>query len=291
MVSPVKNSAIEAVAPHPCGARAFKGWSSEGRLGLIHSTRLLSTDNSLAVTDVISRAKISPWRPSERFNTVVMGQQPRCHRRDKPRQDITLAPCRGPTPLSWDNSLCHTKDGAAPPCRGPTPLSGDNSLCHAEDGAAQPCRGSILPPTGGDLWGCRWPSYAARRMAPRRPLEAQYCHLPVATSEAAAGRRTPRGEWRRAAPPEAQYCHLSVTTSEAAAGRCTPRGEPPSHSGWREMDTNNMVSSNVSMEKTNNMVYSNVNMEKTIHFNSIKTMIDARLRLNDVVSVSVLNSK
>ena len=37
-------------------------------------------------------------------------------------------------------------------------------------------------------------------MAPRRPLEAQYCHLPVATSEAAAGRRTPRGEWRRAAP-------------------------------------------------------------------------------------------
>ena len=25
MVSPVKNSAIEAVAPHPCGARAFKG--------------------------------------------------------------------------------------------------------------------------------------------------------------------------------------------------------------------------------------------------------------------------
>ena len=47
----------------------------------------------------------------------------------------------------------------------------------------------------------------------------------------------------------------------------------------------------VSMEKTNNMVFSNVNMEKTIHFNSIKTMIDARLRLNDVVSVSVLNSK
>ena len=57
------------------------------------------------------------------------------------------------------------------------------------------------------------------------------------------------------------------------------------------MDTNNMVFSNVSMEKTNNMVFSNVNMEKTIHFNSIKTMIDARLRLNDVVSVSVLNSK
>ena len=25
MVSPVENSAIEAVAPHPCGARAFKG--------------------------------------------------------------------------------------------------------------------------------------------------------------------------------------------------------------------------------------------------------------------------
>ena len=44
--------------------------------------------------------------------------------------------------------------------------------------------------------------------------------------------------------------------------------------------TNNMVSSNVSMEKTNNMVFSNVNMEKTIHFNSIKTMIDARLCLN-----------
>ena len=36
----------------------------------------------------------------------------------------------------------------------------------------------------------------------------------------------------------------------------------------------------VNMEKTNNMVFSNVNMEKTIHFNSIKAMIDARLRLN-----------
>ena len=46
------------------------------------------------------------------------------------------------------------------------------------------------------------------------------------------------------------------------------------------MDTNNRVSSNVSMEKTNNMVYSNVNMEKTNHFNIIKTMIDARLCLN-----------
>ena len=46
------------------------------------------------------------------------------------------------------------------------------------------------------------------------------------------------------------------------------------------MDTNNMVFSNVSMEKTNNMVFSNVNMEKTNHFNITKTMIDARLRLN-----------
>ena len=35
--------------------------------------------------------------------------------------------------------------------------------------------------------------------------------------------------------------------------------------------TNNMVSSNVSMEKTNNMVFSNVNMEKTNHFNVITT--------------------
>ena len=45
------------------------------------------------------------------------------------------------------------------------------------------------------------------------------------------------------------------------------------------------------MDNNNNMVFSNVNMEKTTHFNSIKAMIDARLRLNDVVSVSVLNSK
>ena len=31
------------------------------------------------------------------------------------------------------------------------------------------------------------------------------------------------------------------------------------------------------MEKTNNMVKTNVNMEKTNHFNIIKTMIDTRL--------------
>ena len=47
----------------------------------------------------------------------------------------------------------------------------------------------------------------------------------------------------------------------------------------------------VNMKKTNNMVSSHVNLEKTSPFNSIKAMIDARLRLNDVVSVSVLNSK
>ena len=36
------------------------------------------------------------------------------------------------------------------------------------------------------------------------------------------------------------------------------------------------------MDNNNNMVFSNVNMEKTNPFNSIKAMIDARLRLKDV---------
>ena len=39
----------------------------------------------------------------------------------------------------------------------------------------------------------------------------------------------------------------------------------------------------VSMEKTNNMVFSNVNMEKTNHFNIINTVIGVRLSLNSLL--------